>query len=248
MVRFLEGWLRDVVERSSKRPRVDRRRSRPLYRLEHWITEAKRAGRNAIIAEFKRRSPSGLNVNRDPVDYAMKVSQYGIVGLSVLTEEVYFGGSYEDLLAISSSVKLPILMKDFIVTESQIDTAFNLGADSVLLIVRILTQRELEGLIEYARSYGMEPVVEVHDQWELQVGVNAGARILGFNSRDLSIFQIDISRVEKLMGISPKNVIRIAESGIREREEILKLREAGADAFLIGSSLMQNPEKLKEFV
>jgi len=237
-----------VVERSSKRPRVDRRRSRPLYRLEHWITEAKRAGRNAIIAEFKRRSPSGLNVNRDPVDYAMKVSQYGIVGLSVLTEEVYFGGSYEDLLAISSSVKLPILMKDFIVTESQIDTAFNLGADSVLLIVRILTQRELEGLIEYARSYGMEPVVEVHDQWELQVGVNAGARILGFNSRDLSIFQIDISRVEKLMGISPKNVIRIAESGIREREEILKLREAGADAFLIGSSLMQNPEKLKEFV
>ncbi|MEM3856661.1 MAG: indole-3-glycerol-phosphate synthase TrpC, partial [Saccharolobus sp.] len=144
MPRFLKGWLKDVVEISMRRSPVNISRQRPLFSLYDRIKYFNKNNLKSIIAEYKPKSPSGLNVERDPIEYAKFMERFA-VGLSILTEEKYFGGSYDILRKVASSVSIPILMKDFIVKESQIDDAFSLGADTVLLIVKILTERELEG-------------------------------------------------------------------------------------------------------
>ena len=171
------------------------------------------------------------------------------VGLSILTEEKYFGGSYDILRKVASSVSIPILMKDFIVKESQIDDAFSLGADTVLLIVKILTERELEGLLDYARSYNMEPIVEVTDERELEIALRIGAKMIGVNARNLDTLAIDKEKQKKLLLMIPENIVKIAESGISEKNEIIELSDKfKVNAFLIGTSLMKDPEKIKEFI
>ena len=142
----------------------------------------------------------------------------------------------------------PILFKDFIVTEKQIDTAYNLGADAVLLIVKILTERELFNLIEYCKTYKIETIVEISNKEELEIALSAGAKIIGVNARNLETFEININKVKEILSEIPKDVIKIAESGITSREEIEELRKAGADAFLIGTSLLREPKKIKEFI
>ncbi|AGJ62634.1 indole-3-glycerol phosphate synthase TrpC [Saccharolobus islandicus] len=247
MPRYLKGWLKDVVQLSLRRPSFRTSRQRPIISLNKRILEFNVRNVTAIIAEYKRKSPSGLDVERDPIEYAKFMEKYA-VGLSVLTEEKYFNGSYEILRKIASSVSIPILMKDFIVKESQIDDAYNLGADTVLLIVKILTDRELESLMEYARSYGMEPLVEINDEKDLEIALRIGAKFIGVNSRDLETLEINKENQRKLLSMIPSDVIKVAESGISERNEIEELRKLGVNAFLIGSSLMQNPEKIKEFI
>ncbi|ACP55259.1 indole-3-glycerol phosphate synthase TrpC [Saccharolobus islandicus] len=247
MPRYLKGWLKDVVQLSLRRPSFRTSRQRPIISLNKRILEFNVRNVTAIIAEYKRKSPSGLDVERDPIEYAKFMEKYA-VGLSVLTEEKYFNGSYEILRKITSSVSIPILMKDFIVKESQIDDAYNLGADTVLLIVKILTERELESLIEYARSYDMEPLVEINDEKDLEIALRIGAKFIGVNSRDLETLEINKENQRKLLSMIPSDVIKVAESGISERNEIEELRKLGVNAFLIGSSLMQNPEKIKEFI
>ncbi|ACP38080.1 Indole-3-glycerol-phosphate synthase [Sulfolobus islandicus M.14.25] len=247
MPRYLKGWLKDVVQLSLRRPSFRTSRQRPIISLNKRILEFNVRNVTAIIAEYKRKSPSGLDVERDPIEYAKFMEKYA-VGLSVLTEEKYFNGSYEILRKIASSVSIPILMKDFIVKESQIDDAYNLGADTVLLIVKILTERELESLMEYARSYDMEPLVEINDEKDLEIALRIGAKFIGVNSRDLETLEINKENQRKLLSMIPSDVIKVAESGISERNEIEELRKLGVNAFLIGSSLMQNPEKIKEFI
>ncbi|ACP35421.1 Indole-3-glycerol-phosphate synthase [Sulfolobus islandicus Y.G.57.14] len=247
MPRYLKGWLKDVVQLSLRRPSFRTSRQRPIISLNKRILEFNVRNVTAIIAEYKRKSPSGLDVERDPIEYAKFMEKYA-VGLSVLTEEKYFNGSYEILRKIASSVSIPILMKDFIVKESQIDDAYNLGADTVLLIVKILTERELESLMEYTRSYGMEPLVEINDEKDLEIALRIGAKFIGVNSRDLETLEINKENQRKLLSMIPSDVIKVAESGISERNEIEELRKLGVNAFLIGSSLMQNPEKIKEFI
>ncbi|ACR41914.1 indole-3-glycerol phosphate synthase TrpC [Saccharolobus islandicus] len=247
MPRYLKGWLKDVVQLSLRRPSFRTSRQRPIISLNKRILEFNVRNVTAIIAEYKRKSPSGLDVERDPIEYAKFMEKYA-VGLSVLTEEKYFNGSYEILRKIASSVSIPILMKDFIVKESQIDDAYNLGADTVLLIVKILTERELESLMEYARSYGIEPLVEINDEKDLEIALRIGAKFIGVNSRDLETLEINKENQRKLLSMIPSDVIKVAESGISERNEIEELRKLGVNAFLIGSSLMQNPEKIKEFI
>ncbi|QXJ32935.1 indole-3-glycerol phosphate synthase TrpC [Saccharolobus shibatae] len=247
MPRYLKGWLKDVVQLSLRRPSFRASRQRPIISLNKRILEFNVRNVTAIIAEYKRKSPSGLDVERDPIEYAKFMEKY-TVGLSVLTEEKYFNGSYEILRKIASSVSIPILMKDFIAKESQIDDAYNLGADTVLLIVKILTERELESLMEYARSYGMEPLVEINDEKDLEIALRIGAKFIGVNSRDLETLEINKENQRKLLSMIPSDVVKVAESGISERNEIEELRKLGVNAFLIGSSLMQNPEKIKEFI
>ncbi|ACP48625.1 Indole-3-glycerol-phosphate synthase [Sulfolobus islandicus Y.N.15.51] len=247
MPRYLKGWLKDVVQLSLRRPSFRTSRQRPIISLNKRILEFNVRNVTAIIAEYKRKSPSGFDVERDPIEYAKFMEKYA-VGLSVLTEEKYFNGSYEILRKIASSVSIPILMKDFIVKESQIDDAYNLGADTVLLIVKILTERELESLMEYTRSYGMEPLVEINDEKDLEIALRIGAKFIGVNSRDLETLEINKENQRKLLSMIPSDVIKVAESGISERNEIEELRKLGVNAFLIGSSLMQNPEKIKEFI
>jgi len=247
MPRFLEGWLADVVNLSLARERVRKIRERPIYSLSRFI-RAVEDKRNAIIAEFKRRSPSGLNEDRDIIEYAKFMEENGAVGISVLTEEKYFGGSYADLEKVANTVKIPVLMKDFIVTEKQIDNAYNLGADAVLLIIKILTEKELVDLYNYAKSLGLEVIVEITDEKDLRIALRHDFKIIGVNSRNLSSLEVDLQRTKNLLKSIPKDVIKIAESGIKTREDIMQLKEAGADAFLIGTTLMKDPNKIKELI
>ncbi|ARM77173.1 indole-3-glycerol phosphate synthase TrpC [Acidianus manzaensis] len=248
MTRFLSGWLKEIVENSYKRPYIQYSRDKPVLSLIDRIIQVNNSNRNAIIAEYKRASPSGFLMDRDPVEYAKIVESLGASGISVLTEEKYFKGSYDFLLKISKTVNIPVLMKDFIVTEQQIDTGFNLGADSVLLIVRILTERELESLLLYARSYKIEPLVEVHDKNDLEIALNVGAKLIGVNSRDLATLKIDLEKTKELLQLIPNNVVKVAESGITTREQLEELRKAGANGFLIGSAIMKEPFILKDLI
>ncbi|MCG3108864.1 Indole-3-glycerol phosphate synthase [Metallosphaera sp. J1] len=248
MPRYLEGWIKEVVENAKRRPYVSRSREKPVLQIVPRIRTTKEAGLNPVIAEYKRKSPSGFSEDRDPVSYAREMEKGGAVAISVITENTVFGGSYEYLERIARNVKIPLLMKDFVVTENQVDTAYDLGADFILLIVRILTERELSGLLEYVRSYGMEALVEVHDREDLDIALRCGASLIGVNSRDLLTLTIQKEMAMKLLEQMPSTVTKVAESGIESVEEIRLLKEKGADAFLIGSSLMRNPDKIKEFV
>lgn len=246
MPRFLEGWLADVVNLSLARERIKKVRERPIYSISRFIRACK--DKNAIIAEFKRRSPSGLNENRDLIEYVKFMEKNGAIGISVLTEEKYFGGSYSDLEKVTNIVKIPVLMKDFIVTEKQIDNAFNLGADAVLLIVRILTERELVNLYNYAKNLGLEAIVEVTDDNDLEIALRHDFNIIGINARNLNSLEININHVRDLLKMIPKDIIKIAESGIKTRDDIIQLKQAGANAFLIGTTLMKDPNKIKELI
>nr|3UZ5_A Chain A, Kemp eliminase KE59 R13 3/11H [Escherichia coli]3UZ5_B Chain B, Kemp eliminase KE59 R13 3/11H [Escherichia coli]3UZJ_A Chain A, Kemp eliminase KE59 R13 3/11H [Escherichia coli]3UZJ_B Chain B, Kemp eliminase KE59 R13 3/11H [Escherichia coli] len=245
--RYLKGWLEDVVQRSQRRPSVRASRQRPIISLKERILEFNKRNITAIMAVYKRKSPSGLDVERDPIEYA-KFMERGVVGLAILTEEKYFNGSYEDLRKIASSVSVPILMWDIIVKESQIDDAYNLGADTVGLIVKILTERELESLLEYARSLGMEPAIVIHDENDLDIALRIGARFIIITSHDLETLEINNENQRKLISMIPSNVVKVVASGISERNEIEELYKLGVNAFEIGTSLMRNPEKIKEFI
>ncbi|MBB5252582.1 indole-3-glycerol phosphate synthase TrpC [Sulfurisphaera ohwakuensis] len=246
MPRYLEGWLADVVKISLSRERINKVRERPIYLLSKFIKST--IDKNAIIAEFKRKSPSGLNENRDLEEYVKFMEENGAIGISVLTEEKYFGGSYSDLENAAKIVKIPILMKDFIVTEKQIDTAFNLGADAILLIVKILTERELINLYEYARNLGLEAIVEVTDENDLKIALRYDFNIIGVNARNLSSLEVNIRNARKILEMIPNDRIKIAESGIKNKEDIIELKKYGADAFLIGTTLMKDPNKIKELI
>jgi len=249
MPRYLKGWLSDVVENAMKREYISRTREKPILSLSQNIKMKKAVGKIAIIAEYKRSSPSlGKISDIDIVEYATFMEKSGVIGLSIITEPKYFNGSYSLVETASRIVKLPILLKDFIVTERQIDTAYNIGADAILLIAKILTERELIDLIEYSKTYGLETVVEVSNKEELEIAISAGARIIGVNARNLENFEINLENSKKILKEIPNDIIKIAESGIKSREEIEELRRAGADAFLIGTSLMREPKKIKEFL
>jgi indole-3-glycerol phosphate synthase len=157
----------------------------------------------------------------------------------VLTNEQYFQGSLSYLQAASAATTLPCLRKDFIVEEFQLLEARAHGADAVLLIVRALSQQELIGLLIKARSYGLDALCEAHDERELQCAVDAGARLIGVNSRDLRTFQVNLDTALELADRLPRNVTSVAESGIHSGNDIARLRAVGYQAFLIGESLMK---------
>ncbi|MEM0048686.1 MAG: indole-3-glycerol phosphate synthase TrpC, partial [Ignisphaera sp.] len=199
------------------------------------------------IAEYKTRSPSGLHVERDLMDYIRTVELHA-VGLSVLTEELYFGGSYSNLVRAASATSIPILIKDIIVSHSQIETAYNVGADAVLLIASILGDRELDKLYEEARGYGLEAFVEVHTVEEARNVVEMGYPMIGVNSRNLLTLEVSVDHAYKVLEIIPNRFTKVAESGIRGRSDIVYLRRAGAKAFLVGTELMKNPLKIFDLV
>jgi indole-3-glycerol phosphate synthase len=200
----------------------------------------------AVIAEFKRRSPSAGALREAP-DLHEMVGAYergGATALSVLTEGPNFDGSLEDLRAARAACELPILRKDFIVDEYQLHEAKVARADAVLLIVAALEQQELIALHEGARKLGLDVLVEVHDREELRTALGVGAELVGINNRDLRDFSVDVERTAQLMGEIPQGVTVVSESGIAEAEQLNRLEEAGVDAVLVGEALMrsENPE------
>lgn len=247
MVRELHGWLAEIVRHNMRRQVVRINRFKPVISLKNAIKEVAYGGyrRNALIVEYKTRSPSGLSVSRDPIEYA-KLIEKAAVGVSVLTEELYFGGSYLDLVRIASTVGLPTLMKDFVVSESQIETAYNIGADAVLLIASILKDRDLERLYTYAKNLGLEVLVEVHEASELERVLTLKPDMIGVNARNLRTLEVDLSKAVEVLKTIPDSHVKIAESGIRSRDDIVKLKAAGAKAFLIGTEIMKNPLRVFE--
>ena len=197
-----------------------------------------------VIAELKRRSPSRgeLRPDFDPVAIAKAYEAGGAAALSVLTDERFFGGSLAILESVRGATRLPLLRKDFTLDAYQIDEARVAGADAVLLIAAALAPAELARLREHAVNLGLDVLVEVHDEAELDAAKAAGADLIGINNRDLETFHTDLAVTERLAKRVPEGALVVAESGIFGREDVARLQRAGAAAFLVGESLMREPD------
>ena len=194
----------------------------------------------AVIAEIKRRSPSrgSLNSELDPTSIAQSYEEGGASCLSVLTDADFFGGSVSDLQQARLSVNLPVLRKDFTVSRHDICDARIMGADCVLLIAAALSKSELTEFFKFSIELGLDALVEVHDEPELTLAIENGATLIGVNQRDLHTFQVDHQRAVRMAAMIPTNVVRVAESGVKTRDDARSLRDAGYDAVLVGESLV----------
>lgn len=194
----------------------------------------------AVIAEFKRRSPSkgNLNIDMDPTRMAGLYQQGGASCLSVLTDVDHFGGSVADLQAARDACSLPVLRKDFTVDARDVCDARIMGADCVLLIAAALSPGELSEFLDVARIVDIDALVEVHDEHELNVARESGARLIGVNQRDLVTFEVDHARAVRMGSMIPDDCVKVAESGVRGRDDAVALREAGYDAVLVGEHLV----------
>jgi len=200
----------------------------------------------AVIAELKRRSPSKGLIRPDfePARCARAYAAGGAAALSVLTDGHYFGGELGFLKQVRGVVDLPLLRKDFVIDDYQIDEARVAGADAVLLIVAALDDDRLAGFHARAHVLGLDVLVEVHDEAELERALAVGAELIGVNNRDLRSFEVDLSVTERLAARLPgdRDIVLVAESGIADNGDVTRLERAGARAFLVGESLMREPD------
>jgi len=209
-----------------------------------------------LIAEVKKASPSKGVIRPDfnPVEIAQTYASNGASAISVLTEAKYFQGSLDYLKDIRNALRnnsLPLLRKDFICDPYQVYESRAYGADSLLLIVAILTPERLEELLKLSHELGMSCLVEVHNETELETALENQASIIGINNRDLSTFTVDLATTERLRPLIPPDRIVVSESGIKNRSDMVRLRQWGVDAVLIGESLMSAPDvaaKMKELL
>src|SRR5690606_30505096 len=201
---------------------------------------ALRAPGVTVIAEVKRSSPSkgALAAIADPAALARDYEAGGAKVISVLTERRRFGGSLDDLAAVRAAVDVPVLRKDFIVTSYQLWEARAYGADLALLIVAALEQPALVSLVERAESIGLLPLVEVHDVDEVARAVDAGAKVIGVNARDLRTLEVDLGVFARVAPAIPEGIVRIAESGVKSPQDLLAYAADGADAVLVGEALV----------
>jgi indole-3-glycerol phosphate synthase len=197
-----------------------------------------------IIAECKRRSPSRgiLRADYDAASHARAYETAGAAAISVLTEPTFFDGALEHLAAVRGAVGVPLLRKDFIVSEYQLAEAVAHGADAVLLIVAALDDRRLRELLERAQARGLACLVEVHDDSEIARAVDAGAQLVGVNSRNLRTLAVDMQVLDRAASLLPPSVTAVAESGIRTLPDIERLSAAGYHAFLVGERLITQPD------
>lgn len=221
-------------------------RRRPLWgepRRGFRRALAERSGR-AIIAEIKKASPSRgvIRADFDPAAHARQYEGAGATCISVLTDESFFQGKLEDLAAARSACSLPMLRKDFVVDPYQIVEARAWGADAVLLIVAALDERSLYSLARAAVDEGLDVLVEVHDERELEIATASGADLVGINNRDLRTFVTTLDVTRRLAPLVPAGTLVVAESGIKSGDDIRLLRAAGVGAFLVGEHLMAAPD------
>lgn len=197
-----------------------------------------------VIAEIKRKSPSKgvLHPHLDAAQIASSYEQGGASCLSVLTDERFFGGSVDDLQVARASTSLPVIRKDFTVSDFDVVDARLMGADCVLLIAAALTEDELVRFHDLAVHIGLDVLVETHDENELERALNVGASIVGVNQRDLITFEVDHARAERMASLIPPTVARVAESGVRDASDARRLRDAGYDAVLVGESIVTSSD------
>jgi indole-3-glycerol phosphate synthase len=241
---ILNSTRKSVAKRKSRKSLADLEKSISSLPHPKDLAAALQGDSIRLIAEIKRASPSKglLCPNLDAASLARTYSQSGAAAISVLTETEHFLGSFADLEAVRSAIKLPLLCKDFIMEPYQAYEARAHGADAVLLIAAILTQHELKNLSETAHSLSMTAVVEVHNRQELEKALQVSPKIIGINNRNLVDFSIDIETTFKLRPLIPTGVVVVSESGIHTHNHVLKLQEAGANAILVGEALVTSPD------
>lgn len=226
--------VRSILAAARERPGGEERVSVDARSFEDALAAAESDGRVPVIAEVKPTSPTADGRrDDDPVALASAMVEGGAAALSVLTEPEHFGGSPESLARIRRAVDVPVLRKDFILTEAQLDLV---ESDLVLLIARFVD--DLPGLVSAAEERGFQPLVEVHTRAELDRAVAAGADLIGVNNRDLGKLEVDLDTFESIAPHVPDDVTLIAESGVGSAADVRRMRSAGADALLIGSAIM----------
>lgn len=232
--------------------------------LVRAIEKVRKRGQVPIIAEIKRASPIKGKIREiDAVKAAIEMEKGGACAISVLTDK-YFAGNLGDLLRVKEAVQIPVLRKDFIVDEFQIEQSYANGADVILLIVSLL-KGKTKNFVERTHQLGMDALVEIHSEKEIKFALESGARLIGINNRDLKTFKVNLATTEKLIPKIPKdkflfrnfshseinNKIIVSESGINNKKDLARVMKAGADAALIGTCLMLDEnikEKVREFV
>jgi len=224
-----------------------------LYPRRSFAKAISQPGRLNIIAELKKASPSlGLiRSDFDPIKIAKVYESNGAAAISVLTDKQFFQGNIKYLSEVKTSVSLPVLRKDFIIDPYQVYEAKLYGADAILLIATALSYQELSRLLMLAYKLGLETLVEVHDEFDLEKALKSGAHIIGINNRNLKTLKTDINTCLKLRRLIPDDKILVAESGIKTKDDMKRLKEADFRAVLIGTALMQAQDigkKLKEFI
>ena len=207
----------------------------------------------ALIAEVKKSSPSAgiIAGELDPALIALEYEGGGASAISVLTESAYFGGELADLSVVKEAVKIPVLRKDFIIAPYQIYEARAAGADAILLISELLNLEELIDYLQIARKLGMDCLVESHSRHELEKAIKSGAEIIGVNNRNLKTLIVNIDTSIQLIPLIPRDRIRVSESGIKSARDVERVSGAGADAILVGETLVRskNPaQKIKELI
>ncbi len=225
-------------------PAEMRRKAETPKNRRSFMNAMKRKNTDAvrIIAEIKRASPSkgDIRIDLDPAQLAAAYEKGGAAALSVLTDQQFFKGGFEDFNAAREASRLPMLRKDFLISEYQIHESAVLGADAVLLIARILSPGQLKDFLQQTHELGMDALVEIHSETDLKAANDAGARLIGINNRNLSSFDTNIETAITLVSLLDNNQIAVAASGIQSMDDIRKNKAAGIYHFLIGESLVRS--------
>jgi len=237
---ILDGVRLDLSEREASLPLEEVKRLAGRQRCALDPMPVFRSSAVSIIAEVKRASPSrgALAPIPDPASLAADYADGGAAAISVVTQQRRFGGTLDDLRSVRDRVDVPLLCKDFIVSSYQLWEARAAGADLALLIVAALDQNQLVGLVERAASIGLTPMVEVHDEHEVERALDADATLIGVNARDLNTLEVDRDLFARLAPQLPDAVVRVAESGVRGPHDVIDYARAGADVVLVGETLV----------
>lgn len=245
MVDFLTKILDAKKEEVKELKRNPSHIQEPARKVSSLVEVLTSSSKMQVIAEIKRASPSKgeIKLEVDPAQQATEYEEAGAAAISVLTDTAYFKGSTEDLALVSRSVKLPLLCKDFIIDQIQIDIAKKAGAQVILLIVAALTQEKLENLYHYAKLQNLEVLVEVHNEQELDQAMLLHPELIGVNNRNLKTFEIDLEVTDRLGAILKKaDQLFISESGIKTPADVLRVKKAGAKGILVGETLMKSTD------
>ena len=249
------NWLEKIIAAKSDEIATAKKRIREFCALAEqrhdfrdFAAAIQRRDRVRIIAETKKASPSAgvIEANYDPVETAKNYEANGADAISVLTEQNYFDGKTEHLTAVRQAIALPVLRKDFIIDEAQVLESIAIGADAVLLIAAALKPERLCALHDYATTNKLSALVEVHTRGEIDLAVNAGAKIIGINNRNLATLEVDLATAEKLLPEIPQGITIVSESGIRTMADLKRMAAYPLDALLVGEGLMRGELSLGE--
>jgi len=250
--------LKEIIEEKKQEVEIIKRQGLPdmdreVRPVRDFLAAISVPGLVNLIAEIKFASPSAgiIRGKTDPVYIGRLYEKAGASAISLLTDRKFFSGDLTQLPRLKKEVRLPVLRKDFMIDPVQIKEAFLYGADAVLLIARILSENQLKEMLSVCHEFGMSALTEIHDMNDLKKAINAEAEIIGINNRDLDTFNISLDTTKKLAPHVPRDCVMVSESGIRDADDIIFMKDLGVNAVLVGSAIMQDSDpgaRVKEFI